>query len=134
MNDCVRDEIWVTVPVTFNPGGFTVGPFTVLKFKDQNFISNIYYRKGPSFTTVSRCVRSLAGQPNFTAHFYKGRHFFCNSTREKETLVLSCSKNRQTFSVRASFSPGNASFDLNEVAASAASLLKQHLFTFQPVS
>ena len=22
MNDCVRDEIWVTVPVTFNPGGF----------------------------------------------------------------------------------------------------------------
>jgi hypothetical protein len=48
--------------------------------------------------------------------------------------VLSCSKNLQTFSVRASFSPGNASFDLNEVAASAAILLKQHLFTFQPVS
>ena len=64
MNDCVRDEIWDTVPVTFNPAVRacavrfravcgTVGPFTVLKFEDQTFISHIYYRRAPTFTTDS---------------------------------------------------------------------------------
>ena len=31
----------------------TVGPFTVLKFEDQTFISHIYYRREPTFTTDS---------------------------------------------------------------------------------
>jgi hypothetical protein len=30
-----------------------VGPFTVLKFEDQTFISHIYYRRAPTFTTDS---------------------------------------------------------------------------------
>ena len=52
-----------------------MGPFTVLKFKDQNFISNIYYRKGPSFTTVSRRAVASGGSP-ILLHIFQGRHFF----------------------------------------------------------
>ena len=76
----------------------TVGPFTVLKFKDQNFISNIYYRKGPSFTTVSRCVRSLAGQPNFTAHFQRAPLLLQQYQGEGNTGVVMFQKSSNIFS------------------------------------
>jgi hypothetical protein len=36
-----------------SPWKITVGPFTVLKFEDQTFISHIYYRRAPTFTTDS---------------------------------------------------------------------------------
>jgi len=78
--------------------GRTVGPFTVLKFKDQNFISNIYYRKGPSFTTVSRCVRSLAGQPNFTAHFQRAPLLLQQYQGEGNTGVVMFQKSSNIFS------------------------------------
>ena len=78
--------------------GDTVGPFTVLKFKDQNFISNIYYRKGPSFTTVSRCVRSLAGQPNFTAHFQRAPLLLQQYQGEGNTGVVMFQKSSNIFS------------------------------------
>jgi len=41
----------------------TVGPFTVLKFEDQNFISHIYYRREPTFTTDSEQIFRRAGSP-----------------------------------------------------------------------
>ena len=46
-------ERGVLVSVTGYPRGGTVGPFTVLKFEDQTFISHIYYRRAPTFTTDS---------------------------------------------------------------------------------
>jgi hypothetical protein len=85
----LRDREWCSV---------TVGPFTVLKFKDQNFISNIYYRKGPSFTTVSRCVRSLAGHPNFTAHFQRAPLLLQQYQGEGNTGVVMFQKSSNIFS------------------------------------
>ena len=83
---------------TARPYHPTVGPFTVLKFKDQNFISNIYYRKGPSFTTVSRCVRSLAGHPNFTAHFQRAPLLLQQYQGEGNTGVVMFQKSSNIFS------------------------------------
>ena len=72
--------------------------FFPLKFKDQNFISNIYYRKGPSFTTVSRCVRSLAGHPNFTAHFQRAPLLLQQYQGEGNTGVVMFQKSSNIFS------------------------------------
>ena len=131
---CVQNESFLKKKDLFfcghvgNPG--TVGPFSVLKIEDQNFIFHVYYSKEPHLLQWEMNFFCREGT-SILLHISERTNFFRRSTTSEGNTSVVMWQRKRNFQVRVPFFHENAHLHSEVWHKRRVGLLKPSLFIFE---